>query len=556
MPPYAALKPAGSLLTRSFSQSHAIIHRRRLSVAPSSSSAGELLRVAIVGGGAAGLSSALHLAPLVSAGKIAAPIDVFDVAPSMNHSSSPASGTSVTRRDIGVGIWSTALDPFRTSQRTSHQVVYEEMTGRGTWLGDVGYRTPDGSWLMTSHLPASYAESVAKNMPGLLFLREKDMLNSLDKAVHWEQQIGTIRLYRDGNKTRVTGLQEDCSLPWSTRLTFGSDRHSDRDYHLIVAADGTHSMLRQKYGGHHRSRAVGPLTTPIELPQDTHTGPAVTWSDSNQQHAVGIQDRNYTVFRGNSPLTAADMGPEGSISFQTWGVERSMRFATVPMHYPGTQQKEEEKQVWFVTINDEEVCGEKDPVIRQQKILEAFQDWHDPVCHIIEATPPEEILMTRAIAHRHSVGPVVDFNTIMKQTTGKRPPSAGEGACLLFTGDACMTIDPILAQGFTFAMEGAFTLHDSVDKGCVPCPEESSLAFDPYILRDSVMARHEARLSRLICLLQVTELVQAFGQPKGGTLLGKLNTHVVRPLIRWTPNFIKAPIFDAVLKYSLNCFGR
>ena len=164
--------------------------------------------------------------------------------------------------------------------------------------------------------------------------------------------------------------------------------------------------------------------------------------------------------------------------------------------------------------------------------------------------------MTRAIAHRHSVGPVYDFKTIIKQTTGKRPPSAGEGACLLFTGDACMTIDPILAQGFTFAMEGAYALYDAIEKSCVPSSNEPMLAFDPQLLRDNVKERHGSRVRRLICLLQVTELVQALGQPNGGTLLGKVNTHVVRPLTRLTPNFIKAPIFDTVLKYSLNSLGK
>ncbi|GKY96880.1 hypothetical protein MPSEU_000647000 [Mayamaea pseudoterrestris] len=533
-----------------YSTRRMIISRRKTTT--SSTSAGELLRIAVVGGGAAGLSSALHLAPLVSAGKVAAPIDVYDCPATLQ---SDSDGTP--KRDIGVGIWSTALDPFFRSDRTSHQVVGQEMTSHGNWLGEVGYRTPNGAWLMKSHLPTSREEMVAKNMPGLLFLREIDMLMALEKAVHWEQQIGTIRLHRDGNKTRTTGLQEDCNLPWSTRLRLDKDgRLSDRDYHLIIAADGTHSILRQKYGGHHRTRAVGALSTTMELPQDTHAGPAVTWHDSNQQHAVGIQDRNYTVFRGNSPLTGADLGPEGSTSFQTWGVDRSMRFATVPMHYRGVAMKEEEKQVWFVTINDEEITSEPDPILRRDKILDAFRDWHDPIGRIIEATPPNEILMTRAIAHRHAVGPVTDFNTVLKQTTGKRPPSAGEGACLLFTGDACMTIDPILAQGFTFGMEGAYMLHDAVEKSCVPCPADALLGFDPSLLRDNVKGRHDGRLRRLICLLQATELVQALGQPNGGTLMGKLNTNIIRPLTRLTPNFIKAPIFDAVLKYALNYSGK
>jgi 2-polyprenyl-6-methoxyphenol hydroxylase-like FAD-dependent oxidoreductase len=527
------------------------VHIPRRQLSSSLPSAGELLRVAVVGGGAAGLSAALHLAPLVSAGKIAAPIDVYDAPPSHNESSSHSSS-----RNIGVGIWSTALDPFLHSDRTSHQVVYQEMTNRGSWLGDVGYRTPNGAWLMKSHLPTSHEEAALQNMPGLLFLREKDMIHALEKAVHWEQQLGTVRLHRDGNKTRTTGLQEDCSLPWSTKLAFDKDtRYSDRDYHLVIAADGTHSVVRQKYGGHHRTRAVGALSSPMELPQDTHTGPAVTWHDSNQQHAVGIQDRNYTVFRGNSPLNTVDLGPEGSTSFQTWGVDNSMRFATVPMHYRGASQKEVENQVWFVTISNDGITSEPNSEIRRDKILEAFQDWHDPICRIIQTTPPEEILMTRAIAHRYSVGPVVDFNTILKQTTGKRPPSAGEGPCLLFTGDACMTIDPILAQGFTFAMEGAYMLYDAVEKSCVPCPSEPLLAFDPNLLRGNVKIRHEVRLRRLICLLQVTELVQALGQPRGDTLAGRLNRNIVRPLTRLTPNVIKAPIFNAILKYSLNCHG-
>ena len=500
------------------------------------------MRVAVVGGGAAGLSAALHLAPLVEAGYLASPIDIFD-AP--KHSSNG---------DIGVGLWSTAIDPFRNSERTSHQVVYNEMTRRGSWLDKVGYRTPNGAWLMKSHLTTSYDESITKNMPALLFLRENDMLLALEKAVHWEEQIGTIRLHRDGEKTRAAGIQEDSPQAWSAKLCLGDDNHlSDRDYHLIIAADGTHSVLRQKYGGHHRNRAVGTLSTPIDFPVDSSES-ASFWNDANQQRAVGIQDRNYTVFRGNSPLKTTDLGQDGSTSFQTWGTGHSMRFATVPMHYPGVGDREE-KQVWFVTINDEEISSEPDPMERRRKILEAFQDWHDPVCRIIEATPPDEILMTRAIAHRHSVGPVVDFNNIVKQTSGRRPPSSGEGPCLLFAGDACMTIDPILAQGFTFAMEGAYILRDAVAKSCIPCTEDSSLAFDPYELRKLIKSRHESRLGRLICLLQVTELVQALGQPNGGTLTGMINTHLLRPLIKLTPNVIKAPVFDAVLKYSLNRFG-
>eukprot|EP00980_Cylindrotheca_fusiformis_P017742 scaffold5586_cov64-Cylindrotheca_fusiformis.AAC.1 len=97
------------------------------------------MRIAIVGGGAAGLSSALHLAPLVAQGHIEGPIDIYESGNTEN-------------REIGVGIWSTALDPFRKSKEESHQLVIDEMTRCGSYVGDVGYRTPKGRWLAQSRL--------------------------------------------------------------------------------------------------------------------------------------------------------------------------------------------------------------------------------------------------------------------------------------------------------------------------------------------------------------------------------------------------------------------
>jgi hypothetical protein len=71
------------------------------------------------------------------------------------------------------------------------------------------------------------------------------------------------------------------------------------------------------------------------------------------------------------------------------------------------------------------------------------------------------------------------------------------------------------------------------------------------VLRQELKLRHYGRLDRLGCLLRATELVQALGQPSGGTLGGFLNTHFLRPLTKLIPNTIKKPIFNAVLNYSL-----
>lgn len=468
---------------------HALVRRSRTTLSPSITShrfftndngtrtaapapapqEGERLRVAVVGGGCAGLSSALHLAPLVEQGYLASPIDIFDATPS-----------SEKGRPIGVGVWSTGLDPFQVSDRQSHKVVYEEMSRHGTWVGDAGYRTPDGSWLLKSYLPTTAEECVAQNMPALLFLREQDMLLSLQKAIHWEERRGAVRMHRDGNKTRVTGIEEDSSQPWSARLRLASDTFSERDYHLIVAADGTQSMLRKRYGGFNLAtqRLIGTAGLPSQNNLETAL-PSESWDDDLHLEATRLQDRNYTVFRGNSPLTNESMG-EGGVSFQTWGTHKSMRFATVPMLVPGGQGKREERQVWFATINDAAVTGEEDPTKRKQLLMEAFSSWHDPITKTMEATPSDEMLMERAVAHRHCIGPVVSMNKVIQRIRGTRPPNSGEGPSMVFVGDAFMTVDPILAQGFTVAMEGAFATKNSVQHSCQVSDPNSTLAFDPY----------------------------------------------------------------------------
>jgi len=541
---------------------------------------GERMRIAVVGGGASGLSSALHLAPLVEQGLICGPIDVF-------------TDNRTNARDIGVGIWSTALDPFRESDRKSHQLVYDSMTQtHGTWLGDVGYRTPNGAWLMKSHLPTNEQEQRDGNMPGLLFLRERDMVNSLQKAVHWEEiHHGTIQVH--SHSARVAGLYEESSKPWSTNLLLQKQKSektndttestnenqspitlSERDYHLIVAGDGMNSVLRRIYGGHdsvsRRLTGTSALPSPIEIPNNpSEDYNSAAWNKSQHRQAVGIQDRNYTVFRGNSPLTHKEM-KEDDVSFQTWGTGKSMRFATVPMMCPSKGQGREEKQVWFITIDDDAIANEPDPEKQRDMLLHEFRDWHDPIAQIVSATPPGEILVERALAHRHSMGPVLNFNTnVVKHLRGKRPPSSGEGPCITFIGDAYMTVDPILAQGFTTAMEGAASLRNSIERSCAVSNDNQSsssspgskttataqdeeLAFDPYQMRKELRLRQQRRMDRIICLLRATELVQALGQPSGSTTItGLLNIRLLRPLTKLTPNFIKAPIFDAVLKYSL-----
>lgn len=517
---------------------------------------GEKLRVAIVGGGAAGLSAALQFAQHAEAGRIETPIDIYE-----SHSDECLHHYS----NIGVGLWSPSLEVFRHTSRESHELVLSEMVKHGRWVGDVGYRTPSGSWLMKSRLSNDFDSYLETGRPALLFLRENDMLMTLRKAVHIEEQRGMVKVRQDGGtKTKVVGLDEQSTMPLSSRLAFDHERFSERDYHLVIAADGMKSVLRSQYGGYNEGEAphltgTTVMANPLNLPQQSQRKDGIRrelWDDTRRLQSIALQDRNYTVFRGNSPLSNEETGVNGQ-SFQTWGTGDYMRFATVPLLIPGPNGKLKENQVWFATVNDDRISSNPDPVERRNLLVDKFQNWHDPICRMMEATPAEDILVERAIAHNYCMGPVLSFNEVVRRRTGIYPPNGGQGPCIVFLGDAFMTVDPILAQGFSVAMEGAYYLQDAVTQGCIRSPTDPLLMFDPVKLRAILRARHNVRMGRIVKYLRATELVQALGQPAGGPL-GVVNTNLLRPIIQVTPNFIKAPIFDAVMKYSLglNPIGR
>ena len=504
------------------------------------------MRVAIVGGGGVGLATALHLAPLVKAGLIAGPVDVYDAA---GHDPSP----------IGVGIWSTALYGFRDSTDVeSHQIAYKTMVDKGSFSEKVGFRSPRGDWLAESNL-------AGEQTPDFLFLRESDMLGALQKAVEHEIKQGNVVVH-SGFSSKIHSVAEDSPNPWSAPLMIEKNgpkkpsEPSERDYHLIVAADGMNSNLRKTYGGHKadRKRFLGTNAMenisdgPLDIPNANEH-----WALSTQSEATGTVDRNYHVFRGNSPVTQDEVkGLEKA--FQTWGESGNMRFATVPMKFSLSDGKTEERHTWFITIDDEKLSSEKDPKKRKAMLLEAFRHWHDPIQQLVEATPADEILMDRAVAHKHSCEPIVNFNDVVSSIRKTPVLTSGNGPAIQFVGDAFMTVDPILAQGFTIGVEGAATLAkslstclDASNNDGASSPHHGKLAFDPYLLRKELLNRHDSRLNRLICLLRSSEIVQALGQPVKGSLPGLISRDVIRPLMRLTPDFIKTPIFNRVMEYSL-----
>lgn len=497
--------------------------------------------------------AALYLAPLVKSGLIESPIDVYD-----------AGQKEAT--DIGVGIWSTALDGFRDSVNVeSHQIAYKFLMTHGTLSKGVGFRSPRGDWLAESNLSGD-------DTPDLLFLKEKDIVRALQLAVHHEVLNGNIVLH-SGSGGKIVSIAENSPLPWSAPLEIEGNcsdepsKKSKRDYHLIIAADGMNSILRRTYGGHASTRrqylgysdnSSGTASDgPLDLPNDNGiTDIEETWAVSAHAEATGTQDRQYHVFRGNSPVSR-DKVDGLDKAFQTWGECGNMRFATVPIEVKVDGTVTKELHTWFITIDDSTIASEIDPNKRKELLLKAFKEWHDPIRQLVEATPSNDILMDRAMAHKHSCEPVVNFNGVVHSIRKKPVPSIGDGPVLLFIGDAFMTVDPILAQGFTFGMEGAAAVAQSLIL-CLDNNNDQSfsignsrLSFDPYFLRKELLNRYDRRLNRLICLLRSSELIQAFGQPIKGSFTGWISRTIIRPLMRVTPNFIKTPIFNRVMMYSL-----
>ena len=202
-----------------------------------------------------------------------------------------------------------------------------------------------------------------------------------------------------------------------------------------------------------------------------------------------------------------------------------------------------------------------------------------------------------AIAHRYNAAPVFDVARILEfelwqeRTSEVREDGRvgddragddgdekidGRGPIVAFVGDSCMTVDPVLAQGFTMAMEAGGSIADSVERSLVRTREDDdddaaddddndnnnlSLlssstcpVYDPRLLRGELLRRKHNRERRLLQLLRSTELVQLMAQPSG--LTGSvLATWFVRPIVMLCPDFVKRSVFDYMIKYSLGLPG-
>lgn len=212
----------------------------------------------------------------------------------------------------------------------------------------------------------------------------------------------------------------------------------------------------------------------------------------------------YTVFRGNSKLSPS------TLSFQTWGKGQCMRFAYVPM---------KQGSVWFATLENE---SRTDKAV----LLERFKDWHAPICDLISNTDDKEILVEQAEGFTLR-------NSLLKEAATENRP-------ITLVGDAFHTCDPVLAQGITVAIEDATSLIYHLKK-----IQSGATSAD---VTAALRKYERSRDSRITSLYRTSNLVFQLANALDSNVLG----HLRDAALFYTPDFVKKPIFDRTMLYSIS----
>ncbi|MEL6133626.1 MAG: FAD-dependent monooxygenase [Bacteroidota bacterium] len=212
----------------------------------------------------------------------------------------------------------------------------------------------------------------------LVCIHRADLLNTLLSCV-------TAHKLRSDHRLQEVQLGQQQS-----KLIFDQGHEATVD--VVIGADGIHSKVRQ---------------------QLINDGPPIF--------------RGYNVWRGIAELENV---PTGYTS-ETWG--KGSRIGIVPI--------KDHKFGWWATLNEGEDQPDG-PQGAQEKLLEAFGDWHHPIPQLFEKSPK-----------------------IIKNKVGDRVPiTSWYHANAVLIGDAAHPTTPNLGQGACMAIEGAFLLSKCLDQ--------------------------------------------------------------------------------------------
>ena len=211
-------------------------------------------------------------------------------------------------------------------------------------------------------------------------LRSEDLfkeLGTISTVVHRAELLAALLNAFDQEKVQLgatcVGFRQDTEHVYA-RLAGGQELSAD----VLIGADGLHSTIRAQLFGAQKPTYAG-----------------------------------YTCWRGVADIDGTGLG--------TWTWGKGYQFGITPMT--------KDRAYWFAQrytpegMQDKE-CG------RKCEVLELFNDWHDPIPRVIQATKEEHILRNDVYEQKHlrhwSHGRV----TLLGDAAHAMTPNLGQGACL------------------------------------------------------------------------------------------------------------------------------
>jgi 2-polyprenyl-6-methoxyphenol hydroxylase-like FAD-dependent oxidoreductase len=201
------------------------------------------------------------------------------------------------------------------------------------------------------------------------------------------------------------------------RFADGQEAHGD----LLIGADGLHSIIRAQLFGATKPKYAG-----------------------------------YTCWRGVAHITGTGL--------ETWAWGKGYQFGVTPMS--------KGRAYWFAQCYTPEGTQDKAGG-RKREMLDLFQDWHDPIPAVIEATADEDILRN----------PIYESEPLRHWSQGR----------VTLLGDAAHTMTPNLGQGACQAIEDAVELAE-----CLKAEPNIVSALKHYERRRVRRTNRIALLARLI----------------------------------------------------------
>jgi 2-polyprenyl-6-methoxyphenol hydroxylase-like FAD-dependent oxidoreductase len=257
----------------------------------------------------------------------------------------------------------------------------------------------------------------------LVDLRTEELLKRLgtiNAVVHRAELLALLLETLGADKVQLgatcVGFTQDATGVCA-RFADGREVRGD----VLIGADGLHSVIRAQLFGASKPRYAG-----------------------------------YMCYRGLAHITRTEL--------ETWAWGKGYQFGVTPMS--------KGRAYWFAQFYTPEDAQDKAGG-RKREMLDFFQDWHDPIPAVIEATAEEDILRN----------PIYENEPLRQWSHGH----------VTLLGDAAHTMTPNLGQGACQAIEDAVELAE-----CLKAEQDIVSALKQYEKRRVRRTNRIRLMARLV----------------------------------------------------------